>query len=595
MATVNPMPAARRLFLIVAVGLLAHLPCVAWGFFADDYGHQLVLAGDGNHATMTAWNLYDFGEAPGPGDWTYERGVYPWWTDTDWKVRFFRPLASLSLRLDHAIFGTWAPGYHLSALVLFGMLLVAAHGLYRALGLGPGVSALATLVLALEDGTTMPVGWTANRNSLVEALLAVLALLVVVRQTRVGWGTTVLALGLAVGAVLSKESGVVVLVLVGIALLWRDRGALAARVGAAFAFAAAAAYPVGLSLAGYGVRCVFYPTPWGGTEEFLARLALLIPGAPASMASPFALDYLTLYPELFPDSVGTAVLLCPGILALSWNVFRRVSSARALMLGACLTLIPQASAPPSDRLYLVPMVGFAGLLAMFIVAGWSGARGTLWRRSAIAAAALALPISGISLFARCMTLAQLGDDMRGVVVEAEVGSPDLGQREVFVLNSPSELAMLMPLPTWIAETSDRNVRFWPLQLGRRELTWKRVDEHSFWISSRSQPLRNGAIERVFLSGSQSTRPMQESMLESLLPPGLPIEGGRWETPLFRVEIGVSSGIGLGHATFTSSIDLDDPRMRFVAWDGERLARILPPAIGETITLPAPEPLSPLLP
>src|SRR5262245_18679995 len=91
------------LALVFSLGLLVQLPTLRIGFFADDYGHQLILRAHGV-TPIPRGNLYDFGAAP---QWAeFARGSFallPWWTGSDWKIRFFRPLTSLSLRLDYAL------------------------------------------------------------------------------------------------------------------------------------------------------------------------------------------------------------------------------------------------------------------------------------------------------------------------------------------------------------------------------------------------------------------------------------------------------------------------------------------------------------
>ena len=110
----NVLPTFRfrrwRLFAVILFGLVLHVPTLNMGFFADDYTHQLILQGLVDHPTMRSWNLYDWGETPRPGDSTYESGAFPWWSSNDWKGRFFRPLTSMTLWLDHAMFGEWALG-----------------------------------------------------------------------------------------------------------------------------------------------------------------------------------------------------------------------------------------------------------------------------------------------------------------------------------------------------------------------------------------------------------------------------------------------------------------------------------------------------
>ena len=98
---------------IILLGVVLHLPSLGIGFYVDDYLHQLVLRGE---APMHPLALYDFGEL---ADWTDREGdvgSFPWWSTPDWKARFFRPLSSATIWLDHAIFGDFALGYQLVSL-----------------------------------------------------------------------------------------------------------------------------------------------------------------------------------------------------------------------------------------------------------------------------------------------------------------------------------------------------------------------------------------------------------------------------------------------------------------------------------------------
>ena len=103
--------ALLMVLLVVAIGVALNLLSLGWGFFCDDYGHQAILRGHDTHPNLRPWNLYDFGNAPAPGDDVFEFGTFPWWTSSDWKARFLRPVTSLTLWLDHTLFGSWAPGW----------------------------------------------------------------------------------------------------------------------------------------------------------------------------------------------------------------------------------------------------------------------------------------------------------------------------------------------------------------------------------------------------------------------------------------------------------------------------------------------------
>src|SRR6187455_2683318 len=99
----------KGFWLVLALALACQLPSLRLGFYADDYVHQIALHDPGRFGdVLRPWSLYDFGTY---ADWVslYERfGGMPWWISPDWKVRFFRPLTSLSLWIDAKLFGHWA-------------------------------------------------------------------------------------------------------------------------------------------------------------------------------------------------------------------------------------------------------------------------------------------------------------------------------------------------------------------------------------------------------------------------------------------------------------------------------------------------------
>ena len=156
---------AWGLALVLSLGLLVQLPTLRIGFFADDYGHQLILRSP-VEAPIPHWNLYDFGAAPQWAEFALGGdALLPWWTGSDWKIRFLRPLTSLSLRLDYALWNREPLGYHVTNLVLWMVVLVLVHRLYEALGLPPRVAILALLVFVLAHATSFPVGWIAHRST----------------------------------------------------------------------------------------------------------------------------------------------------------------------------------------------------------------------------------------------------------------------------------------------------------------------------------------------------------------------------------------------------------------------------------------------
>ena len=244
-------------------------------------------------------------------------------------------------------------------------------------------------------------------------------------------------------------------------------------------------------------------------------------------------------------------------------------------------LAPQAGAPTSQRLYFLPMLGVAPLLAILITSWWSagGAR----RFTARALAVTTVFVSGISCLGMSTWFGTVTRDVREIIVDADVGPDAEGTREALVLNSPTEFAQLVPITTWVVETGDRTLRWWPLQLGKRALRWTRTGDATFELAiaaDTAPPFGEGPVERVLIASDR----VDDATLAAR----------RWRTALFDVEpVRVDDGVRT--ARFTLSRSLDDPSIRFLAWDGERLARIAPPAIGATIELAAVPPLMPMMP
>jgi len=562
-------------WIVLVVALLAlRLPSLGAGFAFDDHVHQLVLAGE-PHATLRPWSLYDFGEPPGPGEVEYELGAFPWWTSPDLSVRFFRPLTSLSLALDHALFGRSALGYHATSLVLFAALLAAAHALYRALGLSRLAAALALLILALEDGGSTPVTWIANRNSLLEALCMCLALLALARRRVLGDALAIaLALFGAACATASKESGIAAFGLVALALLFEARGARIAPpravLGIALSIAAVALYLAWLFSSGYGARSAFYPVPWSAPREWAAQVGFTFACAPAVLTTPYSSDVAFVQPQAASALLVLALVLGVPCLWLLVRFSARLSVPRFWLGWIALCLLPQAAAPPSDRLYFTATVGAAPLLAQALLAGWAERRWLAsWARTLVYALLISTTIvSGAVLLVRQHVITVLSREARERVLEAEVGGAELGPRDALVLQSASAMAALAPVAVWSFEHPDDPVGYFPLQMARRGLRWTRTGEMSCELACIEGAFADSPLEAVYLSRAASMR-----------------AGQSWRTASFEVR---ALEVADGYATRIELVfprSLDDARLAFLVEREGVWRRLTPPALGETIELP----------
>ena len=568
----------RALVLIVLVAIGLHLPTVTWGFFLDDHGQQLAFEGEVTPPTMTRVSVFDFGYAPRPGEPFFETGAFPWWTSADWKARFFRPLTSLSLALDQALFGRRAWLHHLTSLGLYALVLAAAWRLYRIAGCGPPAALMGLLIFACEDGSALVVGWLANRNSLLEALFGALALGCALRARGGGVGarSAWLAVACAALATLAKESGVVVLAVVCLAL-WRP-----ARAASLASGALALAHVAFLYLADYGVRAALYPTPWipGGLWPWLENLAFTLTVQPLAAVSPFPVDLIAFDPTSKRAALLVGLVATPVLMVLVWRVARRIEGAGWLALWGLLDLLPQSLAPASDRLAFVPALCFAPLVAAYL---WRHLRRgpdtrpgmKLLKVPAGVLALACLPLSALMLGVRASVTGHLMHEMERVALDAElrpfVGPPSAGMRDVLVLQYPNATAGFGAQGTWAFETGDRRTRWHSLQFLGRGLEWTRIDDRTMDFKSLGEPFAAGVFETVFVS--------------TALPPEV---GQRWRTVSFEVEAREVGAKGLRTVRLTFDRPVDDGHPVFLTWTEDRLGRIEAPPVGEPYTLvPAP--------
>lgn len=576
---------SRHLIGVILFACFLHLPALRMGFFADDYSHQVALRGLSPETPMKPWNLYDFGTAPTPGSGMYELGAYPWWTPPDWKARFFRPLTSISLWLDYRLFDDWATGYHLTSFLLYAVLLVLLKKLFSAIGLDDRTNLLALLIFAGGDCTLMPVGWPANRNSLLELLFLVGSAILALRAARGGgWRWVVAAVGCAVASVLSKESGIVAFVLIPGILYWHNRNSDDPRdrrqlvVSTAICATLAASYLFAYIALGYGTTTIFYPTPWVDPVMFATRLSILLAVAPLSFIGFAPVDLLGLAPQwAVPAGLICAV---PGVW-LCIAVWRRVSQHPTALFWAvwiALTVLPQGTPPTSDRLLFVSAVGAAALLAIFVTSNTaaSKSRGFVHLRRVIVAGALLL--SPVSLFAASSAVRWMAKEGRSSLLKLDLGDPGQGPRDLILLQAPNDLVAAMALSALTIERGETTTRLWPIQLGGRGLRLTRVDARTFDVETLDQPFLTNLIEFVFLTSADA-----------------PAAGTTWTSPRFGVEVLESRDNQLRRFRVRFHESPDSPRFRFYTVDDKlRFQLFTLPPVGTSVDIPRVPPPLPFL-
>jgi hypothetical protein len=343
---------------------------------------------------------------------------------------FYRPVLSLSIALDRAIWGTRAFGFHLTDLLLLLLTTVAVYALGRRL-LGDAWAALAACALfALHPLHFESLPATARRADALANLFTLLALL---RLPARGGGRGVCAGLLALLAVGSKESGVLAAPLLAVLAMVEGEGDRLQRVRAALRAAAPALALVALFL---GARALVLGGMGGHPGTSLVSGVLRAPG----------LVLLFVPTLLVPQPVGGAQALAGLALALLLVVasfvftVRSPRAVRSLWVsgswGGALLILSGVSgdqAPWYASALLPAYVLMFGALVAGVRTGWDRAP----KPAQLAGAAVALllafaPLRYSGLFERYPQWERLSSessvflaDLRERIAVAEPGGPVL--------------------------------------------------------------------------------------------------------------------------------------------------------------------------
>jgi hypothetical protein len=365
----------RRFFSIaMAIGMVLALFSLRIGFALDDYAFLAWLDGV-LPKRVTPFNLYEF--ATGDHAENFEmvrRGPWPWYTDLDLKVRFFRPLASALLWLEHGAFGHAPLGYHVHSILWYALFLWGGGLLLRAV-LSPRVFPLAFLLFAITNTHADSVGWISARHMLVGGTPVVWALVAHVhyRERGLRAGRWLAPAGMIVGLLGSEAA-------LGGLLYWVAYEALAETgkrglrerlPGLAVPAAMASAYFIGYKIAGYGAaHSDAYFEPLSDPLRFALaaamRLPLLLGEAIGGSSAEFAV-----VTTMAPFTVaGLLSLVAFGALVRAIWPFVGETDRRAipwLTVGAVLATLIAVGGYPGGRLLLLPGIASCALVATVIV------------------------------------------------------------------------------------------------------------------------------------------------------------------------------------------------------------------------------------
>lgn len=436
------------------------LPSLTVGLYLDDYIQIAHLEG-WSPTHPGALDLYSFlPRDPAVGERLRVEGVMPYFTAPGLQIAFVRPLSSVLIWADYALFGRMPLPRHVHSLLWYALLLAGAAALYRRV-LPGRLATLALLIFCVDDGHALTVAFVAARNGTVAAALVVLALVAHLRWRCDDWRAgAVLAPLLAVLGLAAGEMAVGALAyLVAWELVERRPGW---RRALAPTLILVVLYLAAYRLTGSGAHnSGAYLDPFGKPLEFLRQLperALLLFG---NLVFSTPVDLVPLEARLRVPLVVAGVAACVLIAVWLPGALRRMApdearTIRWLGLGALGGLLAGTPALIGDRVLLASGVGGAAVMAALLRDAWRRVRriavgdgaGVTPAARVLAALGLAalgtsqLVLSAVALPAKIALFGKIFDDNRRLAREAEIEAPVAAR--VVILAMDDLLAIDLP-------------------------------------------------------------------------------------------------------------------------------------------------------
>lgn len=612
----------KRWWQIPLLLVVIYLPAFGMGQVMDDYHFETAFQSDDTLSLDLLLNSFNFGESKDVNGERYRNRA--WWSAPDFKMHFLRPTAAFSLWLDYRLLSL--PLRHLHSLLWYGFLLWGLAGFYRralaAWNSPPGsqsqdqiesgrfatpekIAFLALLLFAVNDAHALPVAWVAHRSLIIALGFAIWALrffeagLRGEKHARI-LGPLFFLLALSGGeAALGSLAYMLLRLLVGEAatgagnsspnshaagqanahrdqmtglsmnpvslLRFTSPGELIRRLTPLAPYAAIAVlYLAAYSLGGFGTfQSGLYLNPLREPLAFLTQFAQSWPILVGALLGPISAAFYGLR-----DAVPGIVwffLVPAGLLvfALNWIYLRPMRDRTGAFLfgAAMLALIPACMAAPGDRLLMLAGVGVYPLLARFLLEG----RGWFWWALLIGHLLLSsLNVSGTIRF-----FADYGAFAREKITELQertpVGTP--ADRRVVLINGPGICLGLQFRHLYNAHfgTIDpENYVMLANNLSTVEVN--RVDANTLEIVT-DYPGRTGA--RVFRRPNEHLAVGQTVSKNFTDITVLEMDAHGWPA---RIRVRFSGPLN---------------EIAFVAFHEDEYRYITPPAVGGSLTIPAP--------
>lgn len=565
----------RPWYWAALLGLLLTLPSLDLGWMADDHLLRANLLRDPRLPELqtATWDAFHFFPPPARGAAGIDLGYGVWWAAIDGYARHLRPLASLAHALDLQLWPQQPWAMHLHSALWYAALCGVAAALFRRLIAG-WAAGLAVLFYAADYTHGMAAAWIANRNALMAATLGFAALLLHHRARLHGdrpaavAAPLLLAAGLGAGEVALATAAFLV---AHVATL--ESGNLAQRLRSLAPYLVVGGVWLAAYLAGdfgaHGSGLYLQPSSLAFVKALPTHLLLLL-GSELGGAGPDLWPLVGSGPRVGLAALAALALLVAAV-ALG-PLLKRQANARFLALGALLSALPLCATFPSSRLALVPGFGLVGLVAM-AVADWR-AQPVQERRRVQAtfawwAGGMHLLLSPL-LFLVMVRQSPATEAGIAALVQQIPNDPAVAHQRLVVVNLPDVLYTLYLRAALAGQGRERAVPqgTYLLGLGTHDLTLQRRDAQTVVVRDPA-----GFYGQDF------------SLL--LRPADAPMEVGEQVATATATAKVLAARDGVPtEVEFRFGVPLEDPSLRWVAWDGATLQSFALPAVGASTQLPA---------
>ncbi len=561
----------------VAAAIVIALPTLGFGFFVDDYWHLMKIERGGPLSARVETFAFGMGD-PEHIIAEMKTGPYPWFMDTGFKARFFRPLAGALMIFDRALFGRYAPAYHLHSVLWYGLLACGAMLILRRT-FAPAVGVLALLLFVLDESHAFPVAWWSNRNAVMATAFGFLGVAAHLRWREDGWRPGLsLSLAAFAAGLLSAEIGLCALAYVLAYELFGARDSARRRIRCV---APAALLTLGYLLfyrwIGYGAsHSGIYLDPLSEPMGYLSAAPQRFLALMGAQFFALPVEAAILHPPLTPAFVVPGAVAL-GVVALAlrhlWPALEAQErrALRWLIPGALFATLPVLAAIVSSRLLLPASLGGAAVIAVIIAHAWRAGpgriarplRGLMWFFIAahLAGAALSWPV-------QVAAMRGVSEALCRIMRNAEIDETDIEERRIVIVNAPDPFTGMYGLMLRHFDGKPPPRAWWTLSIAPFDHRLTRAGEREMELEILDGQMMTGTFEQLFRGADRPLRPGDAQNLDGLIVTVLDV---------------ADQGPTRIRLEFAEPPESD--AYQFIAFQDRAFRKVIPPSLGENVIIP----------